>query len=344
MKLRITTVLLTALLFWGCKKDDTTLSTNADEMFWLTNNGADMPVWVKGNTQSKIIILFAHGGPGKGAYSYSGFQTDRLQKDYAVAYWDQRDAGAAAGNGNFDKLTLDQMVEDLEKLIKVLKYRYGSDTKIFLLGHSFGGLLGTAFLVKGNNQYQVTAWIEVDGAHDYPATNTLSRQMMIDTGKVEITRGHHVGEWTEVVNYCEANPANVSVDISYKTNDYAHKVESYVDINHTVNPLDYTSPSSPVSYGINLYKIYLTKNGKKFLESLEPISYTNQLGKIKRTTLLIWGKYDFIVPPTLAYETFNKLGSQKKLLYIMPNSGHTPINGDTELFANTVSGFIELFR
>jgi pimeloyl-ACP methyl ester carboxylesterase len=344
MKLRTTILGLIILLFWGCKKDDPSFSTNADEMFWLTNNGADMPVWVKGNTASKIIILFAHGGPGKGAYSYSGFETGRLQEKYAVAYWDQRDAGAAAGNGNFDKLTLDQMVEDLEKLIKVLKYRYGNDTKIFLLGHSFGGLLGTAFLVKGDNQRQVTAWIEVDGAHDYPACNVLSRQMMIDTGKVEIARGHHVGEWTEVVNYCENNPPNVSVDISYKTNDYAHKVESYVDINHTVNPLDYSSPSSPVSYGINLYKIYLTKKGKKFLESLEPISYTDQLGKIKITSLFIWGKYDFIVPLPLGLEAYSKLGTNKKLFYTMPHSGHTPMNGDTELFANTVSGFIELFR
>jgi pimeloyl-ACP methyl ester carboxylesterase len=344
MKLRITTILLTVLLFWGCKKDDTTLSTNADEMFWLTNAGADMPVWVKGNTASKVIILFAHGGPGKGAYSYSGFQTDRLQKKYAVAYWDQRDAGAAAGNGNFDNLTLDQMVEDLNKLVKVLKYRYGSDTKIFLLGHSFGGLLGTAYLVKDNNQSQITAWIEVDGAHDYPACNTLSRQMMIDTGKVEIARGHHIGEWTEVVNYCEASPPNVSVDISYKTNDYAHKVESYVDINHTVNPLDYTSVSSPVSYGINLYKIYLTKKGKKFLETLEPISYTNQLEKIKIPSLLIWGKYDFIVPSPLGYQAYDKIGANFKSIFIMPHSGHTPMNGDTEYFAQIVSHFIETLR
>ena len=50
------TIFLLGLLFAGCKKEYTGLSTNANEIFWVTNNGADMPVRVKGNTSSKIIV------------------------------------------------------------------------------------------------------------------------------------------------------------------------------------------------------------------------------------------------------------------------------------------------
>src|SRR5579875_1202194 len=135
-------VLIIALLvIWltGCKKEAVQLSTRADDVFWVTNAGADMPVWVKGNTASKIFIFILHGGPGDGSYSYSGVETARLQQSYAVAFWDQRDAGASAGNANLGKLSLSQMVNDLENVLKVLKYRYGNDIEVFLYSHSFGG-------------------------------------------------------------------------------------------------------------------------------------------------------------------------------------------------------------
>ena len=121
---RIIVIISIALSVGSCKKEGVGLSANADEIFWLSNAGADMPVWVKGNTASKVMILFLHGGPGDGSYRYANFQTDQLWQQYSVAYWDQRDAGAAAGNNNYANLSLDQMIEDLEKLVAVIKYRY----------------------------------------------------------------------------------------------------------------------------------------------------------------------------------------------------------------------------
>lgn len=330
--------------FLSCKKEAVQFSANANEIFWLSNKGADMPVWVKGNTASKIIILYVHGGPGKGAYSYSGFETAQLQKNYAVAYWDQRDAGAAAGNANYDDLSLEQMIEDLEKLVATLKYRYGNDTKIFLFGHSFGGLLGAGYLVKDNNQNNIKGWIEVDGAHDYPEVNIASRQMLIDSGNSEIAKGNYENEWKEIVDYCETHQPNVSLDISYKTNDYAHHAETYMPINHITNPLAYTSPASPLSYTVNLFKLYETKKGKAFLQTLEPMSYTNQLNKITIPALLVWGQYDFIVPVVSGQHALQQLGSAYKKLVMMPHSGHTPMNGDTDFFAETVINFIETVK
>lgn len=337
-------ILIISLFFASCKKGKVNRSANADELFWLSNKGADMPVWVMGNTASKIILLFLHGGPGIGAHRYSGFQTNQLQKPYAVAYWDQRDAGSAAGNNNFADLTLDLMIQDLEKLISVLQYRYGSDVKIFLMGHSFGGLLGSGFLVKDNNQKNIRGWIEVDGAHDYPETNILSRQMLLDSAATEIEKGKYVTEWTTIKNYCESHQPNVSLDVSYKINVYAHDVENYVDINHTTSPLESGSESSLPSFGINLYHIYYTDDGKRFLQSLEDVSFTNQLYKIKIPSLLIWGQYDFNVPIRTGRNALQNLGSSFKHLFIMPHSGHTPMNGDTDLFTQTVIDFVEAVK
>ncbi|HEY5370979.1 MAG TPA: hypothetical protein VIJ75_18495 [Hanamia sp.] len=97
-------IILSLVTLTSCKKEAVRLSTNANDIFWLSNAGADMPIWVKGNTASKIMILFIHGGPGDGSYGYTGFETDQLWKQYSIAYWDQRDAGAAAGNNNYANL------------------------------------------------------------------------------------------------------------------------------------------------------------------------------------------------------------------------------------------------
>jgi len=333
-------ILLLSLLAASCKKEAVRLSTSANDLFWLSNAGADMPVWVRGNTASKVMILFLHGGPGDGSLVYAGFQTDQLWNQYAVAYWDQRDAGAAAGNNNYSNLSLDQMIQDLEKLVTLIKYRYGSDMEIFLMGHSFGGLLGSGYLVKGTNQNNIRGWIEVDGAHDYPESNTLERQMLIDTGSSEIAKGHNVSQWTTIVNYCSAHPANVSLDVDLTTDDYASQAENYVNINHTTTAVNYFSPSSPLSFGANLYFLNYTVRGRAFLASLETLSFTDQLYKITIPSLLIWGQYDFTVPSTSGYHALNNLGSSYKHLVLMPESGHVPMDGNTGLFAQTVLQFV----
>jgi pimeloyl-ACP methyl ester carboxylesterase len=118
-------------------------------------------------------------------------------------------------------------------------------------------------------------------------------------------------------------------------------VEDYVNINHTKSPID---ESSPLSFGINLYHIYYTAAGKKFLQSLEDVNFTNDLNKIKIPSLLIWGQYDFNVPMGLGQSALINLGSSFKQLHIMPHSGHSPFNGDTDLFVQTVINFVEAVR
>src|SRR5215467_1786114 len=112
---RISVILLSAsLLCTTCNKEFTGLSAHANEIFWVTNNGADMPIRVMGNTSSKVIILIIHGGPGDGSFDYEDARTERLREKYAVAFWDQRNSGASAGNNNLNTLSLSQMISDLE--------------------------------------------------------------------------------------------------------------------------------------------------------------------------------------------------------------------------------------
>lgn len=337
----IITAFLLGLLFTSCKKEFTRLSTNANEIFWVTNNGADMPVRVMGNTASKIIILIVHGGPGDGSYDYTDYKTARLREKYGVAFWDQRNAGSASGNNNIDKLSLPQMINDMEFIVKVLKLRY-EGAGIFLYAHSFGGLLAAGYLVKDSNQNNLRGWIEADGAHNYPLCNASSRKMLMDTAVSEISKGNYISQWQNILTYCSSHDPLSSYEISSQTETFAHNAESYIGIKQKNSPLFLAE--DPSDQLVNYYNLYHTSSGNDFLESLESADYSNQLYKIKIPSLLLWGQFDFTVPPVLGEDGIANLGSSYKKLVLFAHSGHHPIETDTDLVANEIINFIDTFK
>jgi pimeloyl-ACP methyl ester carboxylesterase len=345
MKLTIYTLLFTSLVlaFTACKKQEVSLSNNADDIFWVSNNGADMPVWVQGNTSSKVIILLIHGGPGEGSYNYNDYETQRLKEKYGLAFWDQRNSGASSGNNNFKQLTFPQMLTDLKAVVKVLKYRY-QGASIFLYAHSFGALVAAGYLVDGQNQNDLKAWIEVDGAHNYPLCNSDSKKALIDTGTSEIAKGRNVAKWQEIVNYCKTHNSRKSFNASSQIEVYAHDAESYMGITASTVGTNIFSPEDPFSLLVNYYKLYYTADGDNFIESLQNINYSNQMGKIKIPSLLLWGKYDFTVPPSLGEDAQKHLGSEYKQLIVYPHSGHRPMQGDTDAMEDDIISFVERFK
>src|SRR5664279_1657480 len=179
-------ILLISLL--GCQKEKITISGATSEVFFVENAGASMRVLVHGNTASNVYILVIHGGPGLGSYFYdTKYISQNLGDKYAMVYWDQRNAGASQGSSNGGNLNLSQMVDDLKKVIQVLKYRYGSNMSLFLLGHSFGGLIAADFLTQPGNQNMIKGFINVDGSHNYPLNDTLTRQMLLSYGQKQVS-------------------------------------------------------------------------------------------------------------------------------------------------------------
>jgi len=339
----ITLFFCVTLLFEACKKKDVVLSASANDVFWVTNNGADMPVWMKGNTASKVIILIVHGGPATGSYNFDDYETAKLREKYGVAFWDQRDAGTSAGNNNIKKLSLPQMVSDLNAVVKVIKFRY-QNASIFLYAHSFGGLLAAAYLETGNHQNDLKGWMEIDGAHNYPLCNAESKSALIDSGNVQIAMGKNVAQWQEIVNYCKTHNPRKSFDASSQIEIYAHDAEGYMGIVPSTVNNNVFSPEDPTSLLVNYVKLFYTPGGSDFIQSLQNLNYSKGMDVIKIPSLLQWGKYDFTVPPSLGADALKHLGSAYKKLIIYPHSGHRPMQGDTDAMEDDIISFVEQFR
>ena len=77
---------------------------------------------------------------------------------------------------------------------------------------------------------------------------------------------------------------------------------------------------------------------------LRTYDFTNSLSIITIPILTLYGKYDFICPPALGTDLLNNTNSTETFSYILPNSGHTGMFQDEELFCEKVNEFIELFK
>ena len=98
-----------------------------------------------GNASDNTFLIVLHSGPGIAGLDYRrGVFMFELEKKYAVVYTDQRGQGMSQGHLNTERIAVSELIKDVEALILVIKEKYGADSSIFLLGHSWGGTLGTA--------------------------------------------------------------------------------------------------------------------------------------------------------------------------------------------------------
>ena len=74
------------------------------------------------------------------------------------------------------------------------------------------------------------------------------------------------------------------------------------------------------------------------------VSFTDRLPEITIPSLILWGKYDLVVPTKFAQEAYDHLGSTHKELFIFERTGHSPLQCEPDLFAEKVIAFINEFR
>ncbi len=332
-------ILLVAISMAGCQ-DDTITALN--ETIFVKNNGADMPVYVRGNGASKCFVILVHGGPGGNGLEYSnGESQDILEEKFAFAYWDQRGQGMAQGHYTQSDITIGQMANDLKAVVLTMKKHYGSDSKIFVLGHSWGGTLGTAFMINDSNRVLIDGWIEADGAHDIPKINVEAIKMFRSISAEQIAEGNNVAKWQEISDWALAVDTNaITSDEGGEINSKAYEAEQMLLDDGILESGD--ESFAPLTGPTNMLTSWLMGNYTSGVihDEVEASSMTDALHLIDVPCLFLWGKYDFVVPPQLGKDGFNKVSSADKELVIFQYSGHSPMVNEPELFAAEIIEFI----
>ena len=323
---------------FSCSKDVD--FSNLNDTIFVRHKDADMAAYIHGNGSEKIFLIILHGGPGGIGLSYrSSTIKNEIEKECAVVYFDQRGSGMSQGSYSESGISIDIMAEDILALVKVIKHKYGDDSRFFLLGHSWGGTLGPATLIKDQSDF--LGWIDVDGAHN---TQGIYSEYLVNFNRValeQIEVGNDIDYWESVIDLVNTVDLEYNQDDIYRLNGEAFNAESVLHDAGFING-EAEGESNLLFNYTPLTVIWNALNTQSILDGdlFQNINFTDQLSEITIPSLVLWGRHDMVVPIQFAQDSYNNLGSTDKELVIFENSGHSPMLTEPTLFAEKVIGFI----
>ncbi len=112
---------------------------------WLLIRGVD--------TVQQPVLLFLHGGPGASETAMLRKYNAELEQHFTVVYWDQRGTAKSYSKDIPEaSMNLAQFLSDADELTDYLRHRF-KQNKIFLVGHSWGTVLGIELVKRHPEKY-----------------------------------------------------------------------------------------------------------------------------------------------------------------------------------------------
>lgn len=338
MRYLSTIIIFVLIVFSSCTKE----KFYDGDHFFITNKGAEMPVYIKGNIESNTFILYIHGGPGGNGSLVSFMPVAKtVEQDFAFVYWDQRGSGLAQGNPDKSTFTVDQYVEDLDLVIEGIKLRH-NNPRIILFGTSWGGALGSAYLSRGNNQDKVEGFICMSSGHNLVEGIPKSVVWVKEYAQEQIDAGKDTDYWTEARDWCATVPDMTVVENYFKYNAYLTNTNAYQkDPNQNIQGPVVGAPGTTSSY----LSLSIFFNGSYLIPNFNilELNLSADMEKIKVPSLVIWGRHDGVNTMEMGYDAYNSIGGPgftDKELVILENSAHAGHVEEQDLFLQAFLGFV----
>lgn len=150
-----------------------------DQLLTPDIGGIKQFVQIKTDDASKPVLLFLSGGPGSSMMNNGPSFTAILKSRFTIVQWDQRDAGKTLKlNPSPTQPSVAQMEKDTYEVIQLLRRELKQD-KIYLLGSSWGNVLG--FSIVRNHPELL---------HAYFASNPVVSQLASEKELLAILKAH----------------------------------------------------------------------------------------------------------------------------------------------------------
>ena len=243
------------------------------------------------------VCIFIHGGPGAWSKSFEDFGGMHLEDFLTMVYYDQRGCGRSDTAKDY---SLDKMVEDIE----AIRLKANADS-IYLLAHSFGGILAVNYAVK--YPAHLKGLILLNSTLDIK--NSLREQInhinYITTSQIK----------TECDDSLLANFSEARKILSDKGYDYLMLSENKLSV-EKVELIDQANPGN-YDFANKVWGI------KEYMQDFTPLT-----GKIATPTLVITGRKDYSV------------GINHFKLFNFPNRIISRLNGGHLLYIDRSDEFV----
>lgn len=290
-------------------------------------NGVEQWMLIRGNDLSNPVLLYLHGGPGHSLIPFAHVATRKLVDKFIVVYWDQRGAGLSYNEKIPAKtMNINQFIDDTKKVTEYLKKRFHKE-KIYLLGHSWGSVLGTLVMNKYPEDYY--AYIGVGQLVNYKMSLQERKNWLENT-----IAAYGTPDEKKALQGIETNILT-QVRLIWKYGGAVHK--SGVNSAEIMN----NSPYYPEKFTMELYD-----KGYYFAKPLEDtfmpqLDFFKQIKELKVPVYFFCGRYDYLTPTKPVLDYFKTLKAPYKEIIWFEESAHRMDIEEPEKFQNTIMEIAE---
>lgn len=287
------------------------------ELFTLKLGFYEQGVLIRGENRNNPILLFLHGGPGTSNIGVAAGTQKLLEKRFCVVNWDQLGSGLSFyRNISGEHMTIAKMMEYTHVLMQYLVRRF-SQEKLYLVGHSWGSLLG--ILVAQKYPELIEKYIGVSQIVDGELNEKYAYEYCYEQAKKDnnvkaIKQLAQIGEppysdWMkglQIRSYWSShyggaiftgNLASIYIRRMLKSNEY-----NLVDLYRYVS-----------GFSLSLKNIW---------PEVMRIHLKEQIKKLDVNAYFFLGKHDFQAPYKIAQEYISALDANTKEIVWFENSAH----------------------
>lgn len=315
MKITYIILIVLATLFTACSSSDQNRHLKAGGQIFVTSDSIKLAVKVAGKGP---VCIYLHGGPGQDFLSFEKMGGAGLEKCLTMVYLDQRGSGHSQ---NAKDYSLNRVVQDVEELRLKLGVK-----KIYLLSHSFGGVLAINYALKYPEHLSGMIM-----------ANTIAHFMNANQVQEQIEYGYRLLKKDTIINETDSKTLMNGAALVRKKLSAAHLGYKYIanDVN-TIIKMDSIENSYKRTFDFGMTLFIPLMDSTKVQQYPEYFKdYALLTDQITTPALIITGKDDHAVGPDY-YKNY-KFINQK---VVQLAGSHMLYYENNKAFIAAVCGFV----
>lgn len=281
---------------------------------------------------SDTVLLYLHGGPGFSA-AYRAYLLNALNLPCSFVFYDQRGTGKTLMRNKTEKPAFPVLLDDLHCTVAYLKKKYHTD-KILLLGHSWGSVLGSAYVQRYGST--VSAYIGMGQVvnmlrGEAAAFTELKRRILLKNRKQDIRKCNHLEQRLSFQTRKDFQKSRRGLGIlQYRYGLTPDILSGIKNVWH-----------SPVFHLKDIPFLLLSHYKSKILDQFLWEYDAAQQPVYPLPVYFILGDTDWQVPSTVAAEFFNSICAPDKYLFWIPAAGHSADTDNPTAFLQAVGNILK---
>ncbi|HEY3365601.1 MAG TPA: alpha/beta hydrolase [Symbiobacteriaceae bacterium] len=293
-------------------------------------NGTKQTLLLRGESRRNPILLFLHGGPGTAQISYARRYMKDLERDYVVVNWDQRGAGLSYSSKiPKESMTISQFVEDTRAVSELLLEWFGQE-KLFLVGHSWGTVLGT--LTAARYPHLFHAYVGMGQVAAMADNEAASYRFTLETAK-QRRHAKAVRELERIGPPPHRELKQTGIERKW-LNRFGGEIRqgslARLLLTTLLFSTEYTLPDFVrLALGMQFSLVHLW-------DEMLTVNLPVQVPRLEIPVYYILGRYDQNCPSELAADYFNRLSAPAKELFWFENSAHLLLGEEPDEFTKVL--------